>query len=117
MEVSTSEEKGWESCCRPVVVHFLIASLPATLQTATPKSEQSLAYLLRNDILTNVEDLLAELIYLESSSKDVDTADAQQIAEAATVAMQKYLSIVPPNELEQARRYLSYLDSTTGASQ
>jgi hypothetical protein len=74
--------------------------------TATPKSEQSLAYLLRNDILTNVEDLLAELIYLveKSSTKDDNTADAKAMAVGATVAIQKYLSIVPPNELAQARR-------------
>lgn len=75
------------------------------LSAATPKTEQSLAYLLRNDILTNVEDLLAELIYLEKN-KEEDATDAKALVEAATTAMKKYISIVPPNELEQARRYL-----------
>lgn len=64
-----------------------------------------MAYLLRNDILSNLEDLLAELVYLEKS-KEGDTADAQAMALAATTAMQKYLSLVPPTELEQALRYL-----------
>jgi hypothetical protein len=59
---------------------------------------------LRNDILNNVEDLLAELIYLEKSV-DEDTADAKAMADGARNAMQKYLSsIVPPNELASARR-------------
>jgi hypothetical protein len=86
--------------------------------TATPKSEQSLAYLLRNDILTNVEDLLAELTYLEkSSSKNEDAADAKAMAVGATVAMQKYLSIVPPNELAQARRLYLEQQQQTNSSQ
>merc|ERR1711935_427288 len=37
---------------------------------ATPKAEQSIAYLLRNDILSNTEDLRAELEYLIKSDEN-----------------------------------------------
>jgi hypothetical protein len=78
---------------------------------ATPRSEQSLAYLLRNEALTNIEALKAELDYLlnDSTSKEEksDTADLLKYATAANVSMQKYLELVPPNELKAARDLLS----------
>ncbi|KAL7555844.1 hypothetical protein ACA910_017347 [Epithemia clementina (nom. ined.)] len=85
---------------------------------ATPKSTQSLAYLLRNDILTNVQDMRAELDYLLQSSSlqngtgggdkgtsvTATTEDLVQMASAAQGAMTQYLNeVVPPNEIEQAR--------------
>jgi hypothetical protein len=73
---------------------------------AEPKTEQSLAYLLRNDVLTNVENLRAELEYLiKSGETDVD--DLYSYADIAVGAMKKYLAIVPPNELEEAKRSMS----------
>lgn len=72
---------------------------------ATPKTEQSLAYLLRNDILTNVEDLAAELEYLLKSG-ETETEDLYSFADTAVGAMKKYLAIVPPNELEDAKKFL-----------
>ena len=73
---------------------------------ATPKSEQSMAYLLRNDILTNVEDLRAELEYqLKSGENEVE--DLYSFADACTSAMKNYLAIVPPNELEQAQKLVA----------
>jgi hypothetical protein len=72
---------------------------------ATPKTEQSLAYLLRNDVLTNVENLRAELEYL-SKSGETETQDLYFYADIATGAMKKYLAIVPPNELQEAQRML-----------
>jgi len=69
---------------------------------ATPKTEQSLAYLLRNDVLTNVENLRAELEYLMKSGEK-ETEDLYKFADIATNAMKKYLAIVPPGELEQAK--------------
>ena len=72
---------------------------------ATPKNEQSIAYLLRNDVLTNIENLQAELEYLLKEDDDVE--DLYQYSDIAVGAMKKYMAIVPPNELEQARQILS----------
>jgi hypothetical protein len=73
---------------------------------AVPKTEQSLAYLLRNDVLTNVENLRAELEYLIKSG-DTDVADLYSYADIAVGAMKKYLAIVPPNELEEAKKAIA----------
>lgn len=73
---------------------------------ATPKTEQSIAYLLRNDILTNVENLRAELEYLLKSG-DSETEDLYSYTNIVNSAMQKYLAIVPPNELEEARKIIA----------
>lgn len=72
---------------------------------ATPKTEQSLAYLLRNDVLTNIENLRAELEYLMKSG-ETDVEDLYTFADIASSAMKKYLAIVPPNELEAAKKML-----------
>lgn len=74
---------------------------------ATPKTEQSLAYLLRNDILTNVEALQAELDYLLAHPEDGSTEDLQSYSKLATQAMRNYLDLVPPRELAQARALLT----------
>jgi hypothetical protein len=72
---------------------------------ATPKNEQSLAYLLRNDMLTNIENLRAELEYLLKDGEDgID--DLYSYTDIVTGAMKKYLAFVPPNELEEARKIL-----------
>lgn len=73
---------------------------------ASPKTEQSIAYLLRNDILTNMENLRAELEYL-LKSEDSETEDLYSYSDIVNSAMAKYLAIVPPNELDDARRMLS----------
>ena len=72
---------------------------------ATPKPEQSIAYLLRNEVLTNIEALRAELEYLLKTGED-DTEALYAYANNAADGMKKYLSIVPPTELEAARRTL-----------
>jgi hypothetical protein len=78
---------------------------------ATPRNEQSFAYLLRNEALTNIEALKAELDYLlkDSTPKEekTDTADLFQYAAAANVSVQKYLELVPPHELKAARDLVS----------
>ena len=76
---------------------------------ASPKSEQSMAYLLRNDVLTNVENLQAELDYLmkDSTPADESTEDLLEYAKTIKTAMDKYLSIVPPNELQKAKELLA----------
>ncbi|KAL3910196.1 MAG: hypothetical protein SGILL_007789 [Bacillariaceae sp.] len=73
---------------------------------AMPKTEQSLAYLLRNDVLTNIENLRAELEYLLKDGVVDDTQDLFTYADVAASAMKKYLAIVPPNELEEAQKAL-----------
>lgn len=72
---------------------------------AVPKTEQSLAYLLRNDLLTNVENLRAELEYLIKSG-ETDVEDLYSFADIAVGAMKKYLAIVPPNELNDAKQIM-----------
>lgn len=75
---------------------------------ATPKSIQSLAYLLRNDILDNLDNLRAELQYQLQSSEPTsnDDDDVRQLTTAAYTAMQKYLDIIPPNEYQRALELL-----------
>jgi hypothetical protein len=73
---------------------------------ATPKNEQSIAYLLRNDVLTNVEALTAEVEYLLKTPEE-GPEDLFTYADIASSAMKKYLAIVPPNELEAAQKMLA----------
>ena len=82
-----------------------------TILAATPKSIQSLAYLLRNEILDNLDNLRAELQYQLQPSKsysgvvddtDDDDEEVRRLITAAYTAMQKYLEIIPPNELQSA---------------
>jgi hypothetical protein len=73
---------------------------------ATPKTEQSIAYLLRNDILSNVEALQAEIEYL-LGHPDEDANDLYEYARVASSIMQKYLELVPPNEMIKAKELLA----------
>jgi hypothetical protein len=73
---------------------------------ATPKTEQSIAYLLRNDILSNVEALQAEIDYL-LGHPDEDANDLYEYARVASSIMQKYLELVPPNEMQKAKELLA----------
>jgi hypothetical protein len=61
--------------------------------------------LLRNEILTNIEDMRAELEYL-IKNPDESYTDLNSLAASATTAMQRYLAVVPPNELQQAQELL-----------
>ena len=92
--------------------HILSCSL-----LATPKSIQSLAYLLRNEILDNLDNLRAELQYQlrtgkqqtldnGSSNNNDDSEEVRQLISAAYTAMQKYMEIIPPNELQSAMAIL-----------
>ena len=62
---------------------------------ATPKPEQSIAYLLRNEVLTNIEALRAELEYLLKTGED-DTEDLYAYANNAADGMKKYLFPASP---------------------
>lgn len=91
---------------------------------AIPKTTQSVAYLLRNEILTNLEDMKAEVQYLTKEvGKNITSAAASsddelvamkdedqlnmdelfRLSNAANDGMKKYLDLVPPRELEAAR--------------
>ena len=88
---------------------------------ATPKNEQSIAYLLRNDILTNVEYLQAEVAYLiklqtsnaakgdnnDDNAEVIELDDMFAYSKKANEAMVKYLELVPPGELKISRTLLS----------
>ena len=84
--------------------------------TATPKTEQSLAYLLRNEILTNIENMRAEIDYLSRNLDDNDEEDLRLLATATAAAMQRYLAVVPPRELEQARALMTASSSSSSAT-
>lgn len=81
---------------------------------ATPRNEQSLAYLLRNEALTAIEALKAELDYLAKDSTPVseknDTADVIQYAKTATSTMDEYVTLVPPNEMNKAKEFMAKND-------
>lgn len=76
---------------------------------AMPKNEQSMAYLLRNDVLTNLENLQAELDYLlKPSTSDSESPDDLFLyATTAKAAMDKYLTLAPPNELKKANEIIA----------
>ncbi|GKZ00465.1 hypothetical protein MPSEU_000999000 [Mayamaea pseudoterrestris] len=72
---------------------------------AVPNSSQSLAYLLRNDFLTAVEAMQAEIDYLIAHSEE-SKDDLYKYSQQAVNAMQQYLKIVPPTEIEKARQLI-----------
>ena len=82
---------------------------------ATPKASQSIAYLLRNEILTDVEDMRAEVRYLAgevgkggaTAEGIIDLDEMYRLSESANVGMRKYLDLVPPRELVAARAEFS----------
>lgn len=84
---------------------------------AVPKTSQSIAYLLRNDILTGIEDMRAEVQYLlkelaklspgevvkVGGDKGLDLEEISGLSKTASEGMIKYLDLVPPKELELAK--------------
>ena len=86
---------------------------------ATPRPTQSLAYLMRNDILGNVEDVRAEVPYLKKEigklnagekvilgDEGIET-DIVSLVSGANEAMVKYIQLVPPDELKAARKQVT----------
>jgi len=77
---------------------------------ATPRNEQSIAYLLRNNILTNIEALQAEVAYLLKEKKAGNLLEMDDMLEYSSIAkesMKKYLDLVPPGELKMAQDMLA----------
>mmetsp|Transcript_4611 Transcript_4611/g.6826 ORF Transcript_4611/g.6826 Transcript_4611/m.6826 type:complete len:288 (+) Transcript_4611:3-866(+) len=75
---------------------------------ATPKNAQSVAYLLRNDVLTNLEDLRSEIAYQlkvqkENGVESIDASDLMDYGSKCYNAMLEYIALVPPEELKMAR--------------
>jgi hypothetical protein len=74
---------------------------------AVPKTNQTLAYLIRNELLNALENLRAELEYLlTDAGKSESSDDLLQYSQACEVAMNKYLDIVPPEEMARAKSIL-----------
>jgi hypothetical protein len=80
---------------------------------ATPKTSQSLAYLLRNELLTSLDDLrteIADLIKdLEGGGEKktaIDYSDVIDYGKKCNDAMSQYLALVPPDELKIAEQIL-----------
>mmetsp|Transcript_8224 Transcript_8224/g.12239 ORF Transcript_8224/g.12239 Transcript_8224/m.12239 type:complete len:275 (-) Transcript_8224:128-952(-) len=73
---------------------------------ATPRNEQSIAYLVRNDILNNLESLQAEVSYLikerNSGEEKLETDDLYEYSRKISKGFQDYLALVPPAEIEAA---------------
>lgn len=79
---------------------------------APPSSEQTVAYLTRNEILTSIENLQAEVAYLlrikNGEVKDVyETEDLFKYSKDAVRGMDKYLASIPPNEMAAVRKAMS----------
>lgn len=87
---------------------------------AEPSSTQSIAYLIRNDVLTSVEDMRAEVQYLlkelaklkngevvSVGEGGLDLEEITRLSKTANEGMVKYLDVVPPKELEAARTKFS----------
>ncbi|KAL9189457.1 hypothetical protein ACHAXT_009132 [Thalassiosira profunda] len=83
---------------------------------AIPKNSQSIAYLLRNDMLTNIEDMRPEVKYLMKELGKKGSGETVAVGEGgleleeilgmsktANEGMKKYLDLVPPKELDAAR--------------
>lgn len=94
-------------CCdvaNPCRSHNIVSFSSA----ATPKSIQSLAYLLRNEILDNLNALRAELQYqLQQPPPSEEDNDVPTYVMAINTALQRYLEIVPERELQGARQLRS----------
>jgi hypothetical protein len=77
---------------------------------AVPRNEQSIAYLLRNEVLTNLENLQAEVVYLikeEKAGNALETEDLVTYIKLCTGGMEKYLELVPPNEIKLAKEIVA----------
>ena len=77
---------------------------------AVPKNEQSIAYLVRNDVLTNLENLQAEVTYLRKEKHTggpLETEDLYSYSTLVKEGMVKYLELVPPGELRRGKEYLA----------
>lgn len=78
---------------------------------ATPSSRQTLQYLLRNDVIDNVEALTAEISYLirereadrgDGSVADLDETDLRMYLGNCKKGFDKYLGMVLQNEIDEA---------------
>ncbi|CAB1096324.1 unnamed protein product [Ectocarpus sp. CCAP 1310/34] len=74
---------------------------------ATPSSRQTLQYLLRNDVIDNVEALTAEISYLirereVGGEADTDEKDLRMYLGKCKQSFDKYLGMVLQNEIDEA---------------
>lgn len=76
---------------------------------ATPSTRQTLQYLLRNDVIDNVEALTAEIAYLirereeaAAGEADTDEKDLRMYLGKCKQGFDKYLGMVFQNEIDEA---------------
>lgn len=77
---------------------------------ATPSTRQTLQYLLRNDVIDNVEALTAEIAYLirereaagEAGAADTDEKDLRMYLGKCKQGFDKYLGMVFQYEIDEA---------------
>lgn len=76
---------------------------------ATPSTRQTLQYLLRNDVIDNVEALTAEIAYLvrereeaAAGEADTDENDLRMYLGKCKQGFDKYLGMVFQNEIDEA---------------
>ena len=85
---------------------------------ATPSSRQTIQYLLRNDVIDNVEALTAEIAYLirereaadaggdgGGAAADLDETDLKLYLGKCQGGFDRYLGMVFQNESDEATRY------------
>lgn len=84
---------------------------------ATPSSRQTIQYLLRNDVIDNVEALTAEIAYLireraaadaggdGGAAADLDETDLKFYLAKCQGGFDRYLGMVLQNEIDEATRY------------
>lgn len=100
--------------CNPIKVYYLPGSERENqyLQGgATPSTRQTLQYLLRNDVIDNVEALTAEIAYLirereeaetEAREADTDQKDLRIYLDKCKQSFDKYLGMVFQSEIDEA---------------
>ena len=72
---------------------------------AVPNAEQSLAYLLRNEVITAIENMQAEVDYVMQHAEEPKD-DLYKYSQQALASMQQYLKIIPPHDIAKARELM-----------
>lgn len=72
-----------------------------------PSNDQTVMYMLRNDLLTNVDNARDEVAYLLREGAPYDVADLQDYLKACTRGLDAYLNAADPDDVSEARRIVA----------